>query len=156
MGRIYTPAHCCLSRVSRILWNEERSKGGVHCPLSTLNYRVKVKRPITLAEWCQERVRLWGERWHPSWKLWCLTWYPLRLQPTCGQAYDSFISLMLTSITRTGSCTTGSLLSGWLVLGHCQKKNGIMWEKFPSGGPPPSTTPIWEFSHFFTVYFAIL
>ena len=21
--------------------------------------------------------------------------------------------------------------------GRCQKKNGIMWEKFPSGGPPP-------------------
>ena len=25
--------------------------------------------------------------------------------------------------------------------GHGQKKNGIMWEKFPSGGPPP---PVWE------------
>ena len=24
------------------------------------------------------------------------------------------------------------------------EKNGIMWEKFPSGGPPP---PLWEFPH---------
>ena len=27
-----------------------------------------------------------------------------------------------------------------------------MWEKFPSGGPPPPTPPVWEFSHFFTVF----
>ena len=37
-----------------------------------------------------------------------------------------------------------------------------MWEKFPSGGPPPDppTPPVWELSHFFTVllkyFFAIL
>ena len=29
-----------------------------------------------------------------------------------------------------------------------REKNGIMWEKFPSGGPPPHTPPVWEFSHF--------
>ena len=23
-------------------------------------------------------------------------------------------------------------------------KNGIMWGKFPSGGPPPPTPPVWE------------
>ena len=28
--------------------------------------------------------------------------------------------------------------------GRCQKKNGIMWEKFPSGGPPPPPLPVWE------------
>ena len=33
-----------------------------------------------------------------------------------------------------------------------REKNGIMWEKFPSGGPPPPTPPVWEFSHFFTVF----
>ena len=33
-----------------------------------------------------------------------------------------------------------------------ENKNGIMWEKFPSGGPPPPTPPVWEFSHFFTVF----
>ena len=31
-----------------------------------------------------------------------------------------------------------------------REKNGIMWEKFPSGGPP--TPPVWEFSIFFTVF----
>ena len=29
-----------------------------------------------------------------------------------------------------------------------QKKNGIMWEKFPSGRPPSPLPPVWEFSHF--------
>ena len=33
-----------------------------------------------------------------------------------------------------------------------RKKNGIMWEKFPSGGPPPHLPPVWEFSHLFTVF----
>ena len=37
----------------------------------------------------------------------------------------------------------------WDAIGE---KNGIMWEKFPSGGPPPPTPPVWEFSHFFTVF----
>ena len=36
--------------------------------------------------------------WRPSWKLWSLTWYPSLLQPTCGQAFDSFISLTFTFI----------------------------------------------------------
>ena len=42
------------------------------------------------------------------------------------------------------TCTLGSLSE--------EEKNGIMWEKFPSGGPPPPTPPVWEFSHFFTVF----
>ena len=34
-----------------------------------------------------------------------------------------------------------------------QKKNGIMWEKFPSGGPPPPSLGIFTF---IAVFFAIL
>ena len=43
-------------------------------------------------------------------------------------------------------------LESCFVQERCQKKNGIMWEKFPSGGPPPRLPPVWEFSHFFTVF----
>ena len=39
------------------------------------------------------------------------------------------------------------------MLGTWSEKNGIMWEKLPSGGPPPPLPPVWEFSHFFTVFF---
>ena len=37
--------------------------------------------------------------------------------------------------------------------GHCQKKNGIMWGKFPSGGPPLPSLGIFTF---FYRFFAIL
>ena len=40
----------------------------------------------------------------------------------------------------------------WKLRVVIREKNGIMWEKFPSGGPPPPTPPVWEFSHFFTVF----
>ena len=31
-----------------------------------------------------------------------------------------------------------------LIRDAVRKKNGIMWEKFPSGGPPPPPPPVWE------------
>ena len=67
---------------------------------------------------------------------------------------------MLLEPRYTGSMTSSRHLfqpdldepvSGNCFSGRCQKKkNGIMWEKFPSGGPPPPTPPVWEFSHFST------
>ena len=44
------------------------------------------------------------------------------------------------------------LLFCFVIRNVVREKNGIMWEKFPSGGPPPPTPPVWEFSHFFTVF----
>ena len=63
--------------------------------------------------------------------------------------------------------TPGSSRSWTTRLSHLQdhhhhlrnvvrEKNGVLWEKFPSGGPPPLIPPVWEFSHFlpfFKIFF---
>ena len=67
------------------------------CP-STLNPRVKVKHLTTRSRMVSGEAKTKMKWWRPSWKLWSLTWYPSLLQPTCGQAFDSFISLTFTFI----------------------------------------------------------
>ena len=85
---------------------------------------------------------------------------PLCLTPTL---HTPWLSLERALACACSSTLSGSLSCSLLILmalklrvqGSSSEKNGIMWEKFPSGGPPPQVPPSPQFGnvHIFLPFF---
>ena len=115
--------YLCQAKWCTISWRRHWRSGNLtnSCPLKLASIQSCWKCVIATLAYFLAQIMIKAAIWAPSTQL--------------ASVYNCVIAHNLTA--------NASFVLSWHLISRCpirnvlQEKNGIMWEKFPSGGPPP-------------------